>query len=738
MGRLDRLDRVFDGIMPRRAERNLPDTCAQVANNCRLLSTRLEPLNAPDFDDMTTTDDQNIALEDWFTLEEPNVIGIGDIDHMFNGEGCFMNMVVGPHASTNGYHIGGDEEGDQHHPGDIPSQTEIVCPLIALKWRGNNVKMKFHFPGLEWRWSAGVGGIWQMILVPQAVIDTGDEVVKLPETAAFTTSAVGMFTESLEVFYEGESYGHFRISDMTFENIDWEWGTQASYPNIRRPMDIILDCDMSYHDNRTRRYYYVGTNVTDLHANGDPVESPPSKISDVAVVPPGHYHVLAAGSLRVYRSSSKRVLDTNLFHLSDGSITDTKTDGELGPRIPPWGNKPDSMLRTNTIIMPGGYACGFTGSELWFTDIDRHIMYWQEIDKDEAWKQGKRWTFKRHYAWPREHTKHLEFPIIKIASSGSDIVVFTRETNSNPVYGPVYIIYGTTPDTMTRRKISMTRACINVNSVVHLGGVVYYVCNEGLVAIRNGQDVLVSEEFYTRREWQLLNPSTMVGRVYDEKLFLFTNGSETDGIRYNPAGGLSSFITFDDLSGGTLTWQSKEDPTPKRAAELICRVRAEGTVQLRLYADGSLVHTEADITDSTDFKIPASVGSAETWSYDVQSTEPIDEVLVMQREVMQINSKTTEIGVQYHKDRFTWRAIQLKFPKRGSFTTGKITSENYPVTFNLYSANSVTPVYTRTVNNNQEFRIDIVRDEQLWEFDAINANGIVDEVRLATTSRGLE
>jgi hypothetical protein len=101
-------------------------------------------------------------------------------------------------------------------------------------------------------------------------------------------------------------------------------------------------------------------------------------------------------------------------------------------------------------------------------------------------------------------------------------------TQKNP-----YVITGTNPAAMSQEKLSILQACVSKRSIVSDQWGVVYASPNGLVAVGPGIQDIVTQNLYTRDEWQPLNPSSICGALYNNMyLGFYTNG----------LGPISSFI----------------------------------------------------------------------------------------------------------------------------------------------------------------------------------------------------
>jgi hypothetical protein len=171
------------------------------------------------------------------------------------------------------------------------------------------------------------------------------------------------------------------------------------------------------------------------------------------------------------------------------SYSDTKTAAQLGGVITSSSyNPPPSDLQGLT-AMANGILVGFRENEIYFSE-----------------------PFIPH-AWPAEYSLTVEYPVVGIAAFGESVVVATK---GNP-----FIISGSTPQSMSQAKVPLFEPCVSKRSIVSDDTGVMYVSPNGVVKISQGFAGVTTNSLFTRDEWQLRYPSSMVGAVLDGAYYLF-------------------------------------------------------------------------------------------------------------------------------------------------------------------------------------------------------------------------
>ena len=180
--------------------------------------------------------------------------------------------------------------------------------------------------------------------------------------------------------------------------------------------------------------------------------------------------------------------------LSGTTYNDTLGVGSLGPVMTSLYYTPPPATLQGFVVMPNGMLAGFTGNQVWFSE-----------------------PYLAH-AWPVGYMQTVDSPIVGLGVYGNTLVVMTTQKP--------YLMTGTTPSQITVQRLPMPQPCASKRSIAFDQYGVVYASPNGLVGIGNGIQDLITTPLFTRDEWQLLQPSTMVGLVYNNLYFAFyTNAS---------------------------------------------------------------------------------------------------------------------------------------------------------------------------------------------------------------------
>lgn len=251
----------------------------------------------------------------------------------------------------------------------------------------------------------------------------------------------------------------------------------------------------------TRTYVYTYLSVFGTIVE----ESAPSPTSALVTVNPGGTTVVSglptaapAGKynitkVRVYRSvtgtSSTIFMQVGDYPIGTTSFTDTTTAIQLGVTLPSttWAPPPDGL--TGLVGMANGIMAGFVGNQIYFSE-----------------------PFMPH-AWPPAYALSVEFPVVGLAAYGNSLVVATK---GNP-----FIISGTTPASMSQEKLPLYEPCMSKRSIASDEQGAMYASPNGIIKIGPSIVDNVSRALFTRDEWAVYNPVSMIGKVHDGRYFMF-------------------------------------------------------------------------------------------------------------------------------------------------------------------------------------------------------------------------
>lgn len=356
----------------------------------------------------------------------------------------------------------------------------------------------------------------------------------------------------------------------------------------------------------------------------------PGQQVDLANIPGGP----ASGNLnlsgkKLYRRSTGFTGGAWL-HVADLSLgatsySDTTPDDELGEVLEgeDWDQPPDDMI--GLAQLANGSLIGFSKNQVCLSE-----------------------TYLPH-AWPTTYRHNAPLTIIGGAAFGTNAVVFTVED--------AYLLSASVPQAASLVPLHIKQGCVSARGIVALGNAgIAWPSPDGLFAYSSGGPQNLTEGYMKKRDWEGLIPSTIHASVYDGQYVGFYNagGGDSGAIILDPrAGGAgltktdyyadaSYYDAYNDtlyLADGsniyswdtnaaapmTLTWRSKKFDVHSHKALAAAQVKAKSyaDLTLRVYADGSLVHTQT-VTSAKPFRIAAV--RARLWEVEVEGTDEVVEL----------------------------------------------------------------------------------------------------------------
>lgn len=349
-------------------------------------------------------------------------------------------------------------------------------------------------------------------------------------------------------------------------------------------------------------------------------------ITGIAGAPSGAYNFGPGATVRIYRSlTGTNATEYQLvaeIPIGTASYSDTKLTSELST---------DTLISLDYLAppatlsgltsMPNGIMAGFTGKDLYFSE-----------------------PYKPH-AWPAAYILTFHDNIVAIGAFGNTLVVITVE-------GP-YAVTGTHPADMVQEQLEAPYTCSSKRSLVDIGYSIIYASPDGLMMMGTNGAKLITDDLFTRREWEALKPSSMDCYYYDKLLFCFYDtGTVQAGFIMDPAAPQDGIIDLDfyatagytdpasgDLFlviGGSLyrfdgdaasnleyTWRSGEFTTNKPVNYGAMQVDAlTYPVTANVYADGEL-KAAVLVTDDQPFRLPAGF-KARVWEFEIIGSAFVD------------------------------------------------------------------------------------------------------------------
>lgn len=343
-------------------------------------------------------------------------------------------------------------------------------------------------------------------------------------------------------------------------------------------------------------------------------------LSGFATVPAGNHNI---SKRRIYRSVSGTSSADYLFvaeiPAAQTSYSDAVLAEDLGEVLPStsWATPPDTL--SGLVSMPNGMMAGFSG---------RDVYYCEPF---------------RPYAWPAEYIQTVDYPIVGLGVMDTTLAVLTT--------GVPYFLQGSHPDSTAMVKSDMHQACVSKRSIVSMLGSVFYASPDGLVRLTSGGSGVVTEQLFTKAQWQALSPATIHAYQWENKYVAFHG---TGGFVFDPLSGSMVFhdivatAGYNDLETDQLylvasnkiwtwytgaaksyVWKSKMFSLPTMVSFSCAQVEAESyPVTFKFYADSVLKHTQT-VTSRGVFRLPAGF-QARDIEFEVSGSQEVFSVAFAQ------------------------------------------------------------------------------------------------------------
>jgi hypothetical protein len=301
----------------------------------------------------------------------------------------------------------------------------------------------------------------------------------------------------------------------------------------------------------------TGWVVTFLTQVGNHVqEGPPSPISallaigsgqpvslvSIPTTPPSDGGIYNITGKRLYRTNVASNGDANFQFVTDllvgdTSYIDSKRFVELGEIMPSdtddtgdntrW-SAPPTDLRELT-AMHNGVLAGISKNQICFSV-----------------------PFQPH-AWPAAYRLSVNFSPVGLAAFGESLLVTTA--------GKPQLIIGIEPSSFRTIPTELAQPCLSIAGIVDMGDYVVYPGDDGLIMVSSAKMGSVTQQLFTKEEWQALNPSTFIAGEYDGRYVCFY--THKDGIQsgfiLDPREPEASFTTLDIYASVAWTDQATGD-----------------------------------------------------------------------------------------------------------------------------------------------------------------------------------
>jgi hypothetical protein len=349
--------------------------------------------------------------------------------------------------------------------------------------------------------------------------------------------------------------------------------------------------------------------------------------------PSGNYNFLYKRVYRTDAGGSYRFVQN--VPIAQDTFTDNVSDLNLGEEIPTANNdapaddvaadhKDGPLL--GLVAMPNGILAGFSGQTVSFSE-----------------------AFQPH-AFPDEYKLTVKSDIVALSPLNTGLLVLTK--------GKPAIVQGLDPSSMSMMEIDSSLSCVSKGSVVDMGEFTIYSSPDGLVMATDSGLRLITEQTFTRDQWQAFGPSSIKGYLWEgQYIGFYSHGGVSQGFIFDPRGGKNSYTDLDfyatagynDLEddslylvvGGALVkfaegntsqnfvWRGKKFYTPRPINPAVAKVDCDGyspNPTFKLYADGELKHTQT-VTNSNTFRLPSGY-KAHEFEIELAGSVSVNEVCV--------------------------------------------------------------------------------------------------------------
>lgn len=310
-------------------------------------------------------------------------------------------------------------------------------------------------------------------------------------------------------------------------------------------------------------------------------------------------------SKRIYRTVNGVYLFVAEIPITQSSYIDELLADDLSEEMGVTGWAPPPSNLQGLINLPNGNMAGFVGRDVYFCD-----------------------PYHPH-AWPEAYVQTVDYPIVGLGRMDTTVAVLTK--------GVPYFMQGSHPDSVVVVKSDIQQACASKRSIVSVSGTVIYASPDGLVMLSSGGSMIITDNMFTRAQWQAIVPSSIHayqhdskyvafydtgtvqgGFVYDliSKQFIFHDIYATAG--YNDLVRDQLFLAFADKTikrwfegaAKTYTWRSKIFTMPQVMGFSLAQVEAETyPVTAKFYCDDAVTPFYTySVPDRDMFRLPVKEG----------------------------------------------------------------------------------------------------------------------------------
>ncbi|OWT55279.1 hypothetical protein [Candidimonas nitroreducens] len=329
------------------------------------------------------------------------------------------------------------------------------------------------------------------------------------------------------------------------------------------------------------------------------------------------------GTKCIYRAQAGVYIFVDEIPIAQTSYTDTIDAADLGDEVCPsinWDTPPDTMFALTA--GPNGMMAAADGYDVLFC-----VPFYPQ-------------------AWPGGYRQTVNFPVVGLGWFATTLVVLTT--------GQPFLMTGTDPANISVSPAKFFQPCVSKASIVATaggdavasGGDVVWASPEGLCSIGPAGEQVLTQGLFTTKQWEALHPETIIG-CWHQGWYIGTYdpGSGRRAFRFSPT--TQEWTDMPDTSftamyrdtvsdklyvcvgdhihefrGGdplAYTWHSQQVVTPLYGVAA-GRVTGDYPVTFKLFADGTLMHTETVQSDEP-FILPDRL--ARSWEIELSGTSRV-------------------------------------------------------------------------------------------------------------------
>ena len=365
----------------------------------------------------------------------------------------------------------------------------------------------------------------------------------------------------------------------------------ASY--VLNGHDIEFVVRIKYIDTKKDHYYlyrYVDTQG---------LEGPPSELSAMITRYPGEFIKLTniptsetgMSKVRIYRSAGVEQAAGFYFvgeaDLGASEFIDDLDDADLAEKMPSYGNPPDGM--DNLTLMSGGILAANKGKDIYFSE-----------------------PYLPH-VFPSSYAVNVDHNIVAMASRRNSLVVMTDVK--------LCMFSGNDPKSIIPVEIAFSQPCLSRQGVVKINDDVFYPSPDGLVRVGNSGFGIITGKAFRKQDWAALKPETWIAKEYNNKYMAMNE----DGL--SVIIDVSERIITTYTNGSGAVWQSKIFCLSKLTAFTYIKLVAENYPVTVDFISGGSTAVQLAVTSSVPRRIPVLRRESE-WQIKITSQYRVDSLVL--------------------------------------------------------------------------------------------------------------